>query len=215
MTIVCVSKQSQSMKAVPFPPRSPRGSRWRLVRPPPWLPHRYHGCRCVGRTPRSGRAVGDAGRAAVAASGGHPRPERLLHAQARRRRRPDRHAALSARSDGAAVDDESRAGRRSGREPAVGQRAHRAARALHAVLPDVVDDRPPAALDRYERELAVDARMLEGGLPRRTRRARRPRVLSVLVRAVSRVLGRVRSRLPVRAALRARRRHVQPAAAAR
>ena len=34
--------------------------------------------------------------------------------------------------------------------PPWGQRAHRADRALHAVLPDVVDDRSPSALARYE-----------------------------------------------------------------
>ena len=53
--------------------------------------------------------------------------------------------------------------------PPWGTRAHRADRPLHALLPDLVDDRPPAALDRHERELAVDARLLEGGLSRRPR----------------------------------------------
>ena len=62
--------------------------------------------------------------------------------------------------------------RRSGGESALGHGAHRAARALHALLPDLVDDRAAAALDRHQRELAVDARVLEGGLSRRARRAR-------------------------------------------
>ena len=47
----------------------------------------------------------------------------------------------------------------------------------------------------------------------RARRAGRSRVLSVLVRSVPRLLGRLRGRLPDGPALRARRRHVEPASA--
>ena len=43
--------------------------------------------------------------------------------------------------------------------------------------PDVLHDRPPPALARHERELAVDAGVLESGLPRRPGRTRRPRLL--------------------------------------
>ena len=80
--------------------------------------------------------------------------------------------ARSRGSRAAAADDQGRAGRRPGRAPALGHDADRAARALHALLPDLVHHRPPAAVDRHQRELAVDARVLEGGLSRRARRRR-------------------------------------------
>ena len=47
---------------------------------------------------------------------------------------------------------------RSGQAHTLGHGADRADRALHALLPDVVDDWPPAPVDRHERELAVGAR---------------------------------------------------------
>ena len=53
----------------------------------------------------------------------------------------------------------------------MGHGAHRAARALHALLSDLIHDRAAAALDRHQRELAVAARVLEGRLSRRARRA--------------------------------------------
>ena len=126
----------------------------------------------AGRTSRSGRADGGAGTAADRARRRDLRAQRVLHAQARRRRPGARTPAVSARPRTAAADDEGGAGRRSGRESALGHRAHRAARALHALLPDLVDDRTAAALDRHQRELAVDARVLEGRLSRRARRRR-------------------------------------------
>ena len=97
--------------------------------------------------------------------------------------------------------------------PPWGTALTRAARPLHALLPDVVDHRSPAALDRHQRELAVAARVLEGRVPRGPCRPGRPRLLSVLVRPLSRLLGGVRRRLADRRAVRAGRRHVEPAAA--
>ena len=52
---------------------------------------------------------------------------------------------------------------------AVGHGADRAARPLHALQPDLVDDRAAAPVARHERELAVDARVLEGRLSRGAR----------------------------------------------
>ena len=97
---------------------------------------------------------------------------RVLHAQARRGGHPRGRAAVSRRPAEAAVHHQGRVDRRPGRESAVGHGAHRADRALHALLPDFVDHGPAALLDRHERELAVDARLLEDGLPRRGRQAR-------------------------------------------
>ena len=70
-------------------------------------------------------------------------------------------AALSRGLQQAAADDEGGAERRSGGKSALGHGAHRAARQLHALLPDLLVDRPAAALDRHQRELAVAARVLE------------------------------------------------------
>ena len=106
-----------------------------------------------------------------------------------------------------------RADCRPGSESALGDGAQRAARALHALLSDLFDDRSAAALDRHERELAMDARLLEDGVSRRRASDRRSRVLSVLVRTVSGLLGGVRGRQPDGPALRARRRDVEPGAA--
>ena len=66
----------------------------------------------------------------------------------------------------AAAHDQAGAGCRSAGLASVGHQSHRAARALHPLQPDVVDDGEPAALARHERKLAVDARVLEGGLRR-------------------------------------------------
>ena len=138
------------------------------------------------------------------------RPQRVLHAEARARASTP--AALRCpRISRAAADDEGGADRRSGRAPAVGHGADRADRALHALQPDLLDHRAAAAVARHQRELAVDARVLEGRLPRRARRPRRSHLLPVLVRAVPRLLDRVRGGLPDRRALRPGRRHVEPA----
>ena len=50
---------------------------------------------------------------------------------------------------------------------------------IHALLPDLLDDRPATAVGRYERELAVDARVLESRLSRCAGGLRRSRVLPV------------------------------------
>ena len=84
--------------------------------------------------------------------------------------RSDRRAALSRRSRDAAGHDQDRARRRSGGASALGHGAERAARALHALHPDVVHHRTSAALAGHQRELAVDARVLEGRLSRRAGR---------------------------------------------
>ena len=127
------------------------------------------------RAPRPALAARCRGRGSRGAARPSSWPKRLLHAQARRGRRASRVAALSARSDAAAGDDQAGADRRSAAGPAVGHESHRAARALHALPPDVIDHRKPVALARHERELAVDARVLEGRVRRREGRCRRPR----------------------------------------
>ena len=90
----------------------------------------------------------------------------VLHAEARRGRRATRRACACPQDlEAAAVHDQGRAGRRSGGHRAVGHQPHRAARRLHALLPDVVHDGPAAAVAGHQRQLAVDARLLEGGVP--------------------------------------------------
>ena len=182
---------------IPCPQRSPS--------PPGGPPHDH------GRTTRSGCAGGGAGPAAGAARS--PRSTAATRSTRESWMMPGvqiERLQFPRDLDEAAADDEGRAERRPGSESAVGHRAHRAARALHPLLPDLVDDRPSAALDRHQRELAVAARMLEGGVSRRACRRRRSRVLSVLVRAVPRLLGRLRGRLPDGPALHSRRRDVEP-----
>ena len=112
------------MKAIPFPPRSPPGSRWRQVRPPPWLPHRVApapaprcsrpsasiGTRCRRRRARGCRSF------LRRIHGRNAFYTRKLDAAGIRIER----AAVSRRLASAAADDEGRADRRSGREPAVG-----------------------------------------------------------------------------------------------
>ncbi len=83
---------------------------------------------------------------------------------------------------------------------------------VHALQPDVVDDGKPAALARHQRELAVDARVLEGCVRGRESRLARSDFLSVLVRAISRILDGVRGGLPDGRALHSGRRHVEPGA---
>ncbi len=120
--------------------------------------------------------------------------------------------AVSGRSRQAARHDEDRARRRSGSARAVGKRAQRAARAVHAVHADILHHEQPAAMARHQRELAVDARLLEGRVPCGARRGGRSDLLRVLLRAVPRFLDRVRRRLSDRRARHSRRGHVEPAA---
>ena len=95
-------------------------------------------------------------------------PERLLHAQAQRRARatcaalrlPEDLARLPFTTKAELVADQEANG-------ALGHQPHRAAERLHALLPDVVHHRPAAPLARHQRQLAVDARLLEDGLPAR------------------------------------------------
>ena len=94
----------------------------------------------------------------------------------------------------------------------MGKQPQRADRQLHPLQSDVLHNRQPAAVGGYERDLAVDARVLEDGLRRRARRRTRSDLLSILVRAVSRLLDRVRGGVPDRRALYPRRRHVEPGA---
>ena len=107
-------------------------------------------------------------------------------------------ARVSARSVEAAAHNEARADCRSAGVPSVGDQPQRAARQIHALQPDVIDDRKPAAMARHERELAVDARVLEGRVRGREGRRARPDLLSVFIRAVSRILDGVRGGLPDR-----------------
>ena len=119
-----------------FPPRSPRGSRWRAgdadaldadVGSNASIGDALS--RAAGRAPAAAaRATSTAATPSTRASS--TRPAFGVDAL----RFPDDLA-------DAAADDQGRADRRPGGAPAVGHGAHRADRALHALLPDVVDDR--------------------------------------------------------------------------
>ena len=116
--------------------------------------------------------------------------------------------------DGLAADDQARARRGSGRVPAVGHGADRADPALHPLLPDVVDDRPPAPMDRYERELAVGA--WTAGRPCIGRRASERTTGCSSPFSFGPFLGfwsAFDAATQVGAACDSRRRHVEPAAA--
>ena len=94
----------------------------------------------------------------------------------------------------------------------MGNEPERARRSIHPLQPDILDNRKATAVGGHERELAVDARVLEDGLRRRACRRPRSDFLSVLVRAVSRLLDCVRGGLPDWRTLYSRRRHVEPGA---
>ena len=155
----------------PFPPRSrarfagrrapKRGGVTRLAS----LPAEE----CLERDALSARAGTPAHRAAAPSA----RPQRVLHPQARRRRSsassrcdlPTTSPTLPLTTKAELVADQAA-------NPPWGTALTRARSTRYtALLPDLVDHRPAAALDRHQRELAVAARMLEGRVPRRARRA--------------------------------------------
>ena len=123
MTIVCVERAADhTLRAVDS------GTDCRLLPPPPKAPARQAPSHDPGRV--DSRACGP-GRAPGAAPAGPDRAPRLrqrvLHAQAGGRRRRRRGGGAPRRGR-PAVHDEGGAGRRPGRPPALGQRAHRADR---------------------------------------------------------------------------------------
>ena len=112
----------------------------------------------------------------------------------------------------AAGHDQNRAGRGSGGPSALGHRARRAARPIHALHANLFDHRASVEVAGYQRELAMDARVLEGRLSRCQGRTRRPHLLRLLVRTGPGLLDRIRCRMPNRRRCHSRRRHGEPAA---
>ena len=185
LTVACIDKRPGApFRSTPIPAEIAEslqrfGSARRGVTVPPGGP--------AGPDPMPSSRNGPAGRRAAAACGsGRPagraaaraalhagRAEPLLPAQVLRGRYRRRRIDAPRRHLGVAFHDEGRADRRPGRVAALGNSAHLPARALHALQPDVLDHRPASPLDRHARELAVDARLLEG--PSTARRASRGR----------------------------------------
>ena len=200
MTIVCVERAADhTMRAVPIP--EPIASLFR---------------RCPSHERRSvdsgsGRARRPAGGAPRGAGRAHRR-RNAFYTRKLAAAGVDAGGGGARRRDRPALHDQGGADRRPGRARALGQRAHRADRRLHALSPDILDDRASAALARHQRQLAVGARLLEIGVRGGPRPARRSGAVRVLVRAVPRLLDGVRGGLPDRRALRAGRRHDQPPA---
>ena len=84
---------------------------------------------------------------------------------------------------------------------------------LHALLPDLVHDRASAAVARHQRELAVDARVLEGGLSRGAEWTGRAIFFPFSFGPFLGFWAGFEAGLADRLALRPGRRHVEPAAA--
>ena len=195
-TIACASRRpNEPMRGDRHPPRDPGAPRGGAGRRGAAAAAAVSTASCSRRRRRSRARRSGRCRERSSAALLRPAPRARTASTRASSRRPacsTDDAALPARPGAAAAHDQGRARRRSGGEPALGHGAHRAARALHALLPDVLHHRPAAALDRHQRELAVAARVLEGRVPRRARRPGRPHLLSVLVRALPRLLGGLR-----------------------
>ena len=128
--------------------------------------------------------------------------ESVLHAQTSR-------CSRDCRSHGVAFYAEERTGRGSSPPSAFRHESYRTAGKLHALLPDIFDHRLAVTLARYAGDLAMGARLLEGRLSGRAGQCSGSHLLPILVWTVSRILVRVRSRMPDWCALHSGRRDVQ------